>query len=318
MTQNGKGHGAVIPGKTLPGDSLPGDGLSGESRNILLVENLSISFDGFTVLDNLDFSIGYGEMRFLIGPNGAGKTTLLDVITGKSKPSRGTATFDGGIDLSRLSEHALVKLGIGRKFQTPSVFNSLTVHQNLEAAGRFRNRVFALFRPITRALAQRIDDTLELTGLAERPNDNAGVLSHGERQWLEIGMLLVQEPKLLLLDEPVAGMTRRERDRTGRLLQEIARDRSVLVVEHDMDFVRQFAQTVTVLHQGKVLSEGTMDVVQQDPQVIRAYLGRSRGSTPTGAGTRDGTVPGNEASSPSGSWTPPDAVQSNAVRSTGG
>ena len=177
MTQNGKGHGAVIPGKTLPGDSLPGDGLSGESRNILLVENLSISFDGFTVLDNLDFSIGYGEMRFLIGPNGAGKTTLLDVITGKSKPSRGTATFDGGIDLSRLSEHALVKLGIGRKFQTPSVFNSLTVHQNLEAAGRFRNRVFALFRPITRALAQRIDDTLELTGLAERPNDNAGPVS---------------------------------------------------------------------------------------------------------------------------------------------
>ncbi len=266
MTQNGHHEGAAIPS-----DRLAGDGL-----NILSVENITISFDGFTVLDSLDFSIGYGEMRFLIGPNGAGKTTLLDVITGKSKPDRGTVTFDGGVDLSRRSEHALVKLGIGRKFQTPSVFNSLTVYQNLEAAARFRNRIIGLFRPISKALSQRIEATLELIGLTGRSGRSAGVLSHGERQWLEIGMLLVQEPKLMLLDEPVAGMTRRERDRTGQLLQEVAGERSVLVVEHDMDFVRQFARHVTVLHQGKVLSEGTMDMVQQDPQVVRAYLGRSR------------------------------------------
>lgn len=267
MTQNGHHEGAAIPH-----DRLAGDGL-----NILSVENLTISFDGFTVLDNLDFSIGYGEMRFLIGPNGAGKTTLLDVIAGKSKPERGTVTFDGGVDLSRRSEHALVKLGIGRKFQTPSVFNSLSAYQNLEAAARFRSRIIGLFRPMSKDLRQLIISTLELINLTGRSGLSAGVLAHGERQWLEIGMLLVQEPKLLLLDEPVAGMTRRERDRTGQLLQEIARERSVLVVEHDMDFVRQFAHNVTVLHQGKVLSEGTMDMVQQDPQVVRAYLGRSRG-----------------------------------------
>jgi urea transport system ATP-binding protein len=280
MTQNGHYEGASIPAGKLAGDG----------RNILSVEKLTIAFDGFTVLDNLDFSIGYGEMRFLIGPNGAGKTTLLDVITGKSKANDGSVTFDGDLDLSRHSEHGVVKLGIGRKFQTPSVYNSLTIFQNLEASARFRNRIIGLFRPMSRAIIQRIQETLELIGLTDRQEQNAGVLSHGERQWLEIGMLLVQEPKLLLLDEPVAGMTRRERDRTGRLLQDIARDRSVLVVEHDMDFVRQFAQIVTVLHQGKVLSEGTMDIVQQDPQVVRAYLGRSRGRT--GAATAgEGTPP---------------------------
>jgi len=273
MTQNGHYEGASIPAGQLAGDG----------RNILSVEKLTIAFDGFTVLDNLDFSIGYGEMRFLIGPNGAGKTTLLDVITGKSKANDGSVTFDGNLDLSRHSEHGVVKLGIGRKFQTPSVYNSLTVFQNLEASARFRNRIIGLFRPMSRAIIQRIQETLELIGLMDRQEQNAGVLSHGERQWLEIGMLLVQEPKLLLLDEPVAGMTRRERDRTGQLLQDIARDRSVLVVEHDMDFVRQFARIVTVLHQGKVLSEGTMGIVQQDPQVVRAYLGRSRGQTGTAA-----------------------------------
>ena len=267
MTQNGHNEGAAIPN----------DGLAGDGLKILSVEKVTISFDGFTVLDNLDFSMGYGEMRFLIGPNGAGKTTLLDVITGKSKPDQGTVTFDGGVNLSRQSEHDLVKLGIGRKFQTPSVFSSLSVYQNLEAAGRFRNRIVGLFRPMSKALAQRIEATQELIGLTGRSRRSAGVLSHGERQWLEIGMLLVQDPKLLLLDEPVAGMTRRERDRAGHLLQEVAKERSVLVVEHDMDFVRQFARNVTVLHQGKVLSEGTMDMVQQDPQVVRAYLGRSRG-----------------------------------------
>ena len=286
MTQNGHYEGASIPAGKLAGDG----------RNILSVEKLTIAFDGFTVLDNLDFSIGYGEMRFLIRPNGAGKTTLLDVITGKSKANDGSVTFDGDLDLSRRSEHALVKLGIGRKIQTPSVYNSLTIFQNLEASARFRNRIIGLFRPMSPAIIQRIHETLELTGLTDRQEQNEGILSHGERQWLEIGMLLVQEPKLLLLDEPVAGMTRRERDRTGQLLQDIARDRSVLVVEHDMDFVRQFARIVTVLHQGKVLSEGTMGIVQQDPQVVRAYLGRSRGQNGTAAAAGEGILPARDVS----------------------
>ncbi|MDA0262985.1 MAG: urea ABC transporter ATP-binding protein UrtD [Chloroflexi bacterium] len=246
------------------------------TQNILSVSDVTISFDGFTVLDNLGFFINRGEMRFLIGPNGAGKTTLLDVITGKSKPDRGIVTFDGEVNLSRRSEHAVVKLGISRKFQAPTVFNSLSILQNLETSVRFRNRVIGMFRSLSATQSQIVQQTLELIGFEGRAHRNAGVLSHGERQWLEIGMLLVQEPKLLLLDEPVAGMTRRERDRTGELLQEIARERSVLVVEHDMEFVRRFAKTVTVLHQGKVLSEGTMDMVQQDPKVVHAYLGRSR------------------------------------------
>ena len=239
-----------------------------------------MSFDGFTVLNELDFAIGYGEMRFLIGPNGAGKTTLIDVITGKSKPTRGRIIFDGATDLSRRQEYQLVRLGVGRKFQTPSIFASLTVYQNLEVTLGFRSKITGLLRKLRGGESDRIMDTLEMVGLQHRARDIAGGLSHGEKQWLEIGMLLVQEPKLLLLDEPVAGMTRRERDRTGELLQSIGGERSVLVVEHDMDFVRQFAQTVTVLHLGKVLSEGTMEDVQQDPEVVRAYLGNNRSQRP--------------------------------------
>ena len=247
---------------------------------ILSVEGLTVSFDGFTVLNELDFAVGYGEMRFLIGPNGAGKTTLIDVITGKSRPSKGRVMFDGGTDLARRQEYQLVRLGVGRKFQTPSIFASLTVYQNLEVTLGFRSRITGLLRKLRRGDGDRIMSTLEEVGLRHRAQDVAGGLSHGEKQWLEIGMLLVQEPKLLLLDEPVAGMTRRERDRTGELLQSIGGQRSVVVVEHDMDFVRQFAQTVTVLHLGKVLSEGTMEEVQQDPEVIRAYLGNSRQQRP--------------------------------------
>ncbi len=250
------------------------------SQPILSVESLTVSFDGFTVLNELDLAIGYGEMRFLIGPNGAGKTTLIDVITGKSKPTRGRIIFDGTTDLSRRQEYQLVRLGVGRKFQTPSIFASLTVYQNLEVTLGFRSRITRLLGKPRRGEGDRITSTLEEVGLQRRAQDIAGGLSHGEKQWLEIGMLLVQEPKLLLLDEPVAGMTRRERDRTGELLQSIGGARSVLVVEHDMDFVRQFAQTVTVLHLGKVLSEGTMEEVQQDPEVIRAYLGNSRSQRP--------------------------------------
>ncbi len=252
-------------------------------KPILSVEQLTVSFDGFTVLDELDFSIGYGEMRFLIGPNGAGKTTLIDVITGKSRPSRGRIIFDGSTDLGKRQEHQLVRLGVGRKFQTPSVFSSLTVYQNLEVTLGFRSRVAGLLRKLRRGDGDRIMATLDEVGLQHRAGDTAGGLSHGEKQWLEIGMLLVQEPKLLLLDEPVAGMTRRERDRTGELLQSIGGDRSIVVVEHDMDFVRQFAETVTVLHLGKVLSQGTMEDVQQDPEVVRAYLGNSRSQRPRAA-----------------------------------
>ena len=244
--------------------------------HILSVESLTVSFDGFTVLDELDFTMEYGEMRFLIGPNGAGKTTLIDVITGKSKPDSGRIIFDGATDLKRRQEHQLVRLGVGRKFQTPAIFSSLSVYENLEVTLGFRARITSLLGGHRPGDADRIQATLEQVGLDRRARDIAGALSHGEKQWLEIGMLLVQEPKLLLLDEPVAGMTRRERERTGELLQAIGNDRSVLVVEHDMEFVRQFARTVTVLHLGKVLSEGPMEMVQQDPEVIRAYLGHGK------------------------------------------
>jgi urea transport system ATP-binding protein len=245
------------------------------AQPILSVEALNVSFDGFIVLDDLNLKLDYQELRFLIGPNGAGKTTLLDVITGKTRASRGKVVFNGKIDLARRQEHDLVRLGIGRKFQTPSVFTSLTVYENLEVAAGFRSRVDALFRPLSQQQTGRIEQALEQIGLTERAHHLAGVLSHGEKQWLEIGMLMTQDPQLLLLDEPVAGMTRRERERTGELLEAISQDRTVLVVEHDMEFVRQFARKVTVLHLGNILSEGSMDTVQRDQKVIKAYLGRS-------------------------------------------
>ncbi len=260
-----------------------GSGTAGEGL-ILSVEKLTISFDGFTVLNELDFSMGYGEMRFLIGPNGAGKTTLIDAITGKSKPDRGRIIFDGVADLARQQEHQLVRLGIGRKFQTPSIFASLTVYQNVEVALGFRSSIIGLLGRARRSEPDRIMAALEEVGLAARSTDLAGALSHGEKQWLEIAMLLVQEPKLLLMDEPVAGMTRRERERTGELLQSLGGARSVLVVEHDMEFVRRFAQSVTVLHLGRTLSEGSMEKVQQDPEVIRAYLGHGASGNRTVAG----------------------------------
>jgi urea transport system ATP-binding protein len=246
---------------------------------ILSVENVHVAFDGFTVLDGLNFSVDYGELRFLIGPNGAGKTTLLDIITGRTRPSSGRVIFDYSgayIDVGRRQEHELVRLGIGRKFQTPAVFPSLTVWENVQVAACFRRPKLSLFRAIDPADAGRVNDTLHNVGLLQRGATPAGALSHGEKQWLEIAMLLVQDPKLLLLDEPVAGMTRRERERTGELVQAIGRDRSVLVVEHDMEFVRQFARTVTVLHSGQVLSEGPMEMIQQDPAVIQAYLGHNK------------------------------------------
>jgi urea transport system ATP-binding protein len=243
------------------------------SSAILSVEHVTVGFDGFTVLDDLNFQINDGELRFLIGPNGAGKTTLLDIITGRTRPNHGRVLFMGSSVIGT-AEHVLVRRGIGRKFQAPTVFASLSVRQNIEVALGFREPLLGLLQPMRSSSSDRLAEVLGLVGLIEKSNQQAGTLSHGERQWLEIAMLLAQEPKLLLLDEPVAGMTRRERERTGELLESIARDRSTLVVEHDMEFVRQFARTVTVLHAGKVLCEGGMDQVQSDPRVIEVYLGR--------------------------------------------
>jgi urea transport system ATP-binding protein len=240
---------------------------------ILDVQEVSVSFDGFKVLEGLNFSINRGEIRFLIGPNGAGKSTLLDIITGKTKPSKGRVVFDGS-DIQRTPEYQRVRHGIGRKFQTPAVFSSLSVFENLEAALGFKTRLPRLLQNMNTSQRDKIQTTLETIGLQEKANAPAGLLSHGQKQWLEIGMLLVQEPKLLLLDEPVAGMTRKERDKTGELLHKIGGERSILVVEHDMQFVRQFASTVSVLHSGKLLCEGPVEQVQADPQVIEVYLGR--------------------------------------------
>ena len=251
--------------------------MSGTTRSgkILDVQGVSVSFDGFTVLSDMNFSINYGELRFLIGPNGAGKTTLLDIITGKTKPSSGRVLFDGQ-DLRRMSEHRIVGMGIGRKFQTPSIFSTLTVWENLEQAISADEPSFSLLGRASGDKQAKLERMLKTIGLEADRNRQAGSLSHGQKQWLEIGMLVVQDPKLLLLDEPVAGMTRRERTRTGQLVQELAKQTSVLVVEHDMEFVREFSNTVTVLHMGRVLTEGTMDMVQNDPEVIEVYLGRSR------------------------------------------
>jgi urea transport system ATP-binding protein len=243
---------------------------------ILNVENVSVTFDGFKALENLDFAMSTGELRFLIGPNGAGKTTLLDVVTGKTRPQQGKVFFDGTVDVLRTAEHRLVQSGIGRKFQTPTVFGSLTVRQNLEAAIGFKERTPRLFSRLNAGAEAKIAETLAQIGLTHRAETRAAILAHGEKQWLEIGMLLVQEPKLLLLDEPVAGMTRPERNHTGELLQRIAQNCSVLVVEHDMEFVRNFASQVTVLHLGKLLTQGPVEDVQGDPRVIEVYIGRGR------------------------------------------
>jgi urea transport system ATP-binding protein len=244
---------------------------------MLSLQGVTVEFDGFVVLDRLSLDLARGELRFLIGPNGAGKTTMLDVITGKTRPQAGRVVYDGQVDVRHHSEDALVRLGIGRKFQTPAVYPSLSVAENVEVALGGRGGLARLLRPASSEEAGRAQAALETVGLAARRRERAGVLSHGEKQWLEIAMLLVAEPKLMLLDEPVAGMTRAERDRTGELIHAIVAvpGRTVLVVEHDMAFVRRYASTVTVLHEGAVLSEGTMAQVQGDPRVVEVYLGRS-------------------------------------------
>jgi len=238
---------------------------------------VTVAFDGFKAIDGMDLRLEEKELRFLIGPNGAGKTTMLDVICGKVKPASGKIWFDGRIDISRKKEHQIAELGIGRKFQAPSVFAALTVFENLELAMSQNRSVLAVLRAkMAKADAERIQSGLELIGLADKAGMQAGDLSHGEKQWLEIGMMLMQEPALLLLDEPVAGMTDEETEKTGQLLKTIARDRTVIVVEHDMDFVRRFAAKVTVMHEGKLLKEGTMQEIQADEIVAEVYLGQRR------------------------------------------
>ncbi len=250
-----------------------------ENRKIIEVQKLTVSFDNFKVLDNLDFSMNYGEVRFLIGPNGAGKTTLLDIITRKTNASSGKVIYDEKFDVTHWPEHKLVQHGIARKFQTPSLFSSLTVYENLEAAIGFRTPKIRLLRPMSGEQRDKVNEVLELINLQDRANWRAELLSHGQKQWLEIGLLLVQEPKLMLLDEPVAGMSRAERDHTGELLHRIGQDRAVLVVEHDMVFVRQFASIVTVLHMGQLLRQGPVEEIQNDPEVIEVYLGRGKQKT---------------------------------------
>jgi urea transport system ATP-binding protein len=242
--------------------------------HIMAMEHVTISFDGFKVLDDLNFTIGYGELRFLIGPNGAGKSTLLDIMTAKTRPDKGKVTFDKRINVTHVTDYQLVREGVGRKFQTPTIFGSLSVYENLEAAIGFKTPILRLGGPMSGTQRDRIEEMLEITNLKDKRGVPAGTLSHGQKQWLEIAMLLAQEPKLVLLDEPVAGMTRRERDQTGELLHRIMKDRSILVVEHDMLFVRQFASKVTVLHMGRLLCEGPVEQVQSDPEVIEVYLGR--------------------------------------------
>ena len=240
---------------------------------LLEVKGLTVSFDGFKAIDDLDLTVDEGELRFLIGPNGAGKTTLLDVVTGLTRASAGTVTFAGATITGR-REHAIVKQGIGRSFQTPTIFESLTVVENLDLAESFRRRFAGRLRVARRASAE-VGATLERIGLAALATRPAGVLSHGQRQWLEIGMLLVQQPRLLLLDEPVAGMSAKERADTGDLLEELAADHTVVVIEHDMGFLRRYARKVTVLHEGRLLTEGSVEEVQADPEVREVYLGRS-------------------------------------------
>ena len=242
---------------------------------LLFLDGVSVSFDGFKALRGLSMTLAPGEMRAIIGPNGAGKTTMMDVITGKTRPDEGEVLFDGRHDLRKLDEADIAQLGIGRKFQRPTVFESHTVADNLLLAAKAPREVFAtLFGRAPKSEAEKIDRLLATIRLTESRARMAGSLSHGQKQWLEIGMLLAQDPKLLLIDEPVAGMTDAETAATAELLREIARDHSVVVVEHDMAFVRDLGVKVTVLHEGSVLAEGSLDQVSADQRVVEVYLGR--------------------------------------------
>ena len=242
--------------------------------HILYIEDLSVSFDGFKAINDLNLYIKEGELRCIIGPNGAGKTTLMDIITGKTIPDKGSVYFGQNIDLLQFSEPEIAQIGIGRKFQKPTVFEQHTVFENLELAMAANKRVWhTLTAKLSGEQIDQIDDILQQANLLELKQVPASLLSHGQKQWLEIAMLVMQKPRLLLVDEPVSGMTHQEMDKTAELLNQLSGKHSVVVVEHDMDFVRSIASDVTVLHQGSVLAEGTMDQVQSNPEVIEVYLG---------------------------------------------
>ena len=241
---------------------------------ILYLEGISVSFDGFKAINDLNLYIDAGELRCIIGPNGAGKTTMMDVITGKTRPDEGACWFGQRMNLLRMSEAEIAEAGIGRKFQKPTVFEKQSVFENLELAMACNKKVFpTLLARLTGEQRDLIDEVVETIGLVEELHTEAGYLSHGQKQWLEIGMLLMQKPNLLLVDEPVAGMTHQEMDRTAELLKTLAGNQSVIVVEHDMDFVRSLESPVTVLHQGSVLAEGSMEAIQNNQRVIDVYLG---------------------------------------------
>ncbi|MEO6023042.1 MAG: urea ABC transporter ATP-binding protein UrtD [Burkholderiales bacterium] len=240
---------------------------------ILSVEGLTVSFDGFKAVDDLNLYIDKNELRVVIGPNGAGKTTVLDLICGKTKATKGSVRFKDK-ELTKLPEHEIVRSGVGRKFQTPSIYENLSVFQNLELSFPRGRGVFGcLAFERTTDVTERVMQIAAEVGLQDVVDLEAGLLSHGQKQWLEIGMLLMQDPELLMLDEPIAGMSAREREQTAALLKRICQNRSMIVIEHDMEFVRQIAHKVTVMHQGKILAEGSMEKVQADPRVIEVYLG---------------------------------------------
>jgi urea transport system ATP-binding protein len=257
---------------------------------IVYLEDVTVSYEGFKALDRLNFFMDRRELRVVIGPNGAGKTTLLDVISGRVKPVHGRVIFGRNTDLTTLTENQIAALGIGRKFQTPSVFVNLTVWENVELSLRRPSKgvLATLLERDGAEASDRIAATLDTVGLGARAGAPAGALSHGEKQWLEIGMVIAQDPELLLVDEPVAGLTDGETARTGDLLLAIAAERSVLVIEHDMEFVRRIGRTVTVLHQGSLLCQGPVEQVQRDPRVLEVYLGQraAAGRDAAGAAAR--------------------------------
>ena len=247
--------------------------MSSSTDFVLAVEDLTVSFDGFKAIDNLNLYIDKNELRVIIGPNGAGKTTMLDMICGKTRATSGSIKFKDE-EMTTLPEYTRVRRGIGRKFQTPSIYENLSVFQNLEVSfPSGRSVLGAVFFKCTDQVKDRVNAVALEIGLSDLLQTEAGLLSHGQKQWLEIGMLLMQEPELLMLDEPIAGMSVRERELTAELLKRICKNRSVIVIEHDMEFVKKIAHKVTVMHQGKILAEGSMDTVQSNPAVIDVYLG---------------------------------------------
>lgn len=245
------------------------------SQTVLESKNITVDFNGFKAIRNLDFTVNNNKVHFLIGPNGAGKTTLLDVICGKTKVSEGKVIYKKKDNLAKLMEYKIVHKGISRKFQAPSIFHNLTVYENLVIAMKQEKGLWATIKAdVNKSQEEEISTMLELINLTDEKNQDAGSLAHGQKQWLEIAMVLLQDPGLVLLDEPIAGMSKAERIKTGEMIREIAKDRSVLIVEHDMDFVKEYADVVTVMHEGQLLFQGSMDEVQNNARVREVYLGR--------------------------------------------